>query len=101
MQICGIDDAGRGPMLGPLVIAGISLDKKKLRKLTSLGVKDSKKLSPKLRESLYKKIIDIVDDYYVAKISPRSIDASVKKHCLNGLEAKYMAKGFSILNPDV
>ena len=101
MQICGIDDAGRGPMLGPLVIAGISLDKKKLRKLTSLGVKDSKKLSPKLRESLYKKIIDIVDDYYVAKISPRSIDASVKKHCLNGLEAKYMAKVVSKLNPDI
>ena len=101
MQICGIDDAGRGPMLGPLVIAGISLDKKKLRKLTALGVKDSKKLSPKLRESLYKKIIDIVDDYYVAKISPRSIDASVKKHCLNGLEAKYMAKVVSKLNPNI
>jgi ribonuclease HII len=101
MQICGIDDAGRGPMLGPLVIAGISLDKKKLRKLTLLGVKDSKKLSPKLRESLYKKIIEIVDDYYVAKISPKSIDASVKKHCLNGLEAKYMAKVVSKLNPDI
>ena len=52
MQICGIDDAGRGSMLGPLVIAGISLDKRKLRKLSSLGVKDSKKLSPKLREQL-------------------------------------------------
>jgi ribonuclease HIII len=32
VQICGIDDAGRGSMLGPLVIAGISLDKKNLRK---------------------------------------------------------------------
>ena len=100
MQICGIDDAGRGSMLGPLVIAGISLDKKNLRKISSLGVKDSKKLSPKLRESLYKQIIKIVDDYHVAKISPKSIDASVKKHCLNGLEAKYMAKVVSKLNPD-
>ncbi|RZD41409.1 MAG: ribonuclease HII, partial [Thaumarchaeota archaeon] len=36
MQICGIDEAGRGSMLGPLVIAGISLEKKNLRKLTSL-----------------------------------------------------------------
>ena len=100
MQICGIDVAGRGSMLGPLVIAGISLDKKNLRKISSLGVKDSKKLSPKLRESLYKQIIKIVDDYHVAKISPKSIDASVKKHCLNGLEAKYMAKVVSKLNPD-
>ncbi|MDH5430668.1 MAG: ribonuclease HII [Nitrosopumilus sp.] len=101
MQICGIDDAGRGPMLGPLVIAGISLQKKNIKKLSALGVKDSKKLTPKLREQLYKKIIEIVDDYYIAKIPPRSIDASVKKHCLNGLEAKYMAKVVSKLNPDI
>ena len=92
MQICGIDDAGRGSMLGPLVIAGVSLDKKKLRKLSSLGIKDSKKLSPKLREQFYKKIIEISDDYYIAKISPRLIDASVKKHCLNGLEARLYGK---------
>ncbi len=98
MQICGIDDAGRGSMLGPLIIAGVSLDKKNLRKLSSIGVKDSKKLSPKLREHLYKKIIKIADDYYIAKISPRSIDASVKKHCLNSLEAKYMAKVILKLN---
>ena len=87
MQICGIDDAGRGSMLGPLVIAGISLEKKNLRKLTSLGVKDSKKLSSKSREILFKKIVEIVDDYYIVKIPPRSIDASVKKHLLNNLEA--------------
>ncbi|MDH3658247.1 MAG: ribonuclease HII [Nitrosopumilus sp.] len=100
MQICGIDDAGRGSILGPLVIAGLSLDKKNLRKLSAMGVKDSKKLSPKLREHLYKKIIEIADNYYIAKIPPKSIDASVKKHCLNRLEAKYMAKVVSKLNPD-
>ena len=100
MQICGIDEAGRGSMLGPLVIAGISLDKRKLKKLSSIGVKDSKKLSPELREHLYKKIIEIVDDYYITKISTRSIDASVKKHGLNHLEAKYMAKVVSKLNSD-
>ena len=100
MQVCGIDDAGRGSMLGPLVISGISIDKKNLRKLSSLGVKDSKKLSPKNRELLYKKIIALVDDYYIAKIPPRSIDASVKRHGLNELEAKYMAKVVSKLDPD-
>ncbi len=100
VQICGIDDAGRGSMLGPLVIAGVSLEKKNLRKLTSLGVKDSKKLSSKSREILYKKIIEVVDDYYIVKIPPRSIDASVKKHLLNNLEAKYMAKVVSTLDAD-
>jgi len=101
VQICGIDDAGRGSMLGPLVIAGVLLDKKNLKQLSSLGVKDSKKLSPKSREDFYKKILKIVDDYYIVKISPSSIDASVKNHCLNELEAKYMAKVVSKLDPDI
>lgn len=101
MQICGVDDAGRGSMLGPLVIAGIILSKSKISKLSLFGVKDSKQLSPKSREDLYKKIISLVDGYYVARISPKSIDASVKKHDLNLLEAKYMAKVISKLNPDI
>jgi len=100
MQICGVDDAGRGSLLGPLVIAGISIEKTKIPKLLALGVKDSKKLTAKTREKLYKKIILIVDSYYIAKIPPKSIDNSVKKHGLNKLEAKYMAKVISKLNPD-
>jgi len=100
VQICGVDDAGRGSMLGPLVIAGVSLKKSDVSKLKLLGVKDSKQLTPKLREELYKKIILLVDNYYVAKISPKLIDASVKKHDLNHLEAKYMAKVILKLNPD-
>ena len=88
-------------MLGPLVIAGISLDKSKIKDLSLLGVKDSKQLSPRMRENLYKKIIELADDYCIARISPRTIDASVKNHNLNHLEAKYMAKVISKLNPDV
>ena len=57
MQICGIDDAGRGAMLGPLVIAGVSLDKKNLRKLTSLGVKDSKNFLQKYVKIYTKKLL--------------------------------------------
>lgn len=101
MQICGVDDAGRGSMLGPLVIAGVLIDKKNMKMLRLLGIKDSKQLSPQLREYFYKKIINVVDDYHIVKIPPRSIDASVKKHGLNDLEAKYMAKIVSKLNPDI
>lgn len=100
VQICGVDDAGRGSMIGPLVIAGISINKKNLHKLSILGVKDSKKLTAKRREELYKKIISLVDGYYVSRIPPKTIDTSVAKHGLNHLEAKYMAKVITKLNPD-
>ena len=88
-------------MLGPLVVAGILIDKKKLRKLSMLGVRDSKKLTPKKREDLFDKIKDLSDDYFISRISPKSIDASVKKHQLNNLEAKHMAKVVVKLNPDI
>jgi ribonuclease HII len=67
--------------------------------LKKQGVRDSKKLSPRAREHLYKKIIQIVDDHYIVKISPRIIDKSVSNHSLNHLEAKYMAKVISKLSP--
>ena len=92
MKICGIDDAGRGSMIGPLVIAGITIEKKNVRKLKTLGVRDSKKLSPKTREILYKKIIEIVDDFFVIRIPPKTIDRYVFSHNLNHLEARTMAK---------
>jgi len=100
MIICGVDDAGRGSVLGPLVIAGISIERTKIKRLSEIGVKDSKQLSPKMREKLYKKIIAIVDDYYVARISPRIIDESVHKNQLNHLEAKYMARVIAKLRPN-
>ena len=47
MNILGIDEAGRGSVLGPLVIAGVVVDKRKEAILDNMGVKDSKKLTPK------------------------------------------------------
>jgi len=99
--ICGVDEAGRGSLLGPLVIAGVSLKRSKIRKLSSMGIRDSKKLTPAARERLYKKIIEYADDYYIARINPKTIDRSVKKHQLNSLEAKYMAKVISKLKPNI
>ena len=101
MKICGVDDAGRGSMIGPLVIAGISIGKKNIRKLRKLGVRDSKKLSPKKREQLYKEIIKIVDDYHVVRIPPKTIDKFVFEHNLNHLEAKKMAEVIRNLKPQL
>ena len=74
MLVCGVDEAGRGSMIGPLVVAAITIEKSKIKKLSEIGVKDSKKLSPKTRDVMYKQIIKIVDNYAISKASPRQID---------------------------
>ena len=101
MKVCGVDDAGRGSMIGPMVIAGINIEKKKIPKLRKLGVRDSKKLSPKKRELLYKEIIKLVDDYHVIRIPPKTIDTYVFKHNLNHLEAKKMADVIKYLKSEI
>ena len=101
MYSCGIDEAGRGPMLGPLVIAGVLATTAQIRQLKKYGVRDSKKLTPITRERLYKKIISTVDNYHIVKISPKIIDTSVRNHSLNHLEAKYMAKVILKLKPKI
>ena len=101
MLVCGVDDAGRGSVLGPLVIAGIVIKQTKINQLKKQGIRDSKKLTPLARERLYKVIINIVDNYYVTRISPKTIDKSVFNHSLNHLEAQYMAKVISKLSPSV
>ncbi len=66
-----------------------------------MGIRDSKQLSPARRAVLYGEILKAADGYYISKISPRTIDRSVKRHRLNDLEARYMARVISRLQPDV
>ena len=101
MKVCGVDEAGRGSMIGPLVIAGISIEKKNINKLRKLGVRDSKKLSPKKRDFLYKEILKVVDDYHVIRIPPKTIDKYVFKHNLNHLEAQKMADVITHLKSEI
>src|SRR5881409_161385 len=92
LQICGVDDAGRGPVIGPLVIAGVVLDEAKIGALRSLGVKDSKKLLRSTRTRLALEIPRFVDDYYILELEPARLDMIVHKapkfQRLNMLEAK-------------
>ena len=95
MIIAGVDDAGRGSVLGPLVIAGISVDESKVPELEEIGVKDSKLLTPQKRRQLFRKIKKIAVGVYYEKIEPSEIDKVVfkgqKLFRLNYLEAQMMS----------
>ena len=105
MQVAGVDDAGRGPIIGPLVVAGVLLDEKDLPKLMDLGVRDSKRLSPDRREELAAEIKHLALKCHVEMLPPAEIDRVVetgkKLHKLNRLEAQTMAKVITSLRPDV
>lgn len=79
-MLCGIDEAGRGPLAGDLVMAGCILH------VSINGLNDSKKLTPKKREILYEKIIQNAT-FHIAKFSASQIDALGISACLKmGLE---------------
>ena len=71
--ILGIDEAGRGSVIGPMVIAGVMIDEKDSDKLKKIGVKDSKMLSPSQREKLYPLIKKIAKDYIALKVSAKKL----------------------------
>ncbi len=96
---------GEAQVLGPLVIAGVSIDESEIQKLKKLGVKDSKLLPPKKRQALYKEIKKISTTVVYEKIQPSAIDRAVssgqKLHRLNYLEAKVMASVLSKIDFDL
>lgn len=69
-KICGIDEAGRGPLAGPVVIAGVIMPQDSMIE----WVNDSKKVTEKRREILYDKILDEAISYSVAIIGHDVID---------------------------
>lgn len=83
-MICGVDEAGRGPVLGPMIVAGIRVQDD--GKLIDLEVKDSKRLSPGRREDLEKCIKESCE-FTIRVVSADDIDSLRKSMSLNELEA--------------
>jgi ribonuclease HII len=98
--ILGIDEAGRGSVIGPLVVAGVMIDEKDHEKLRKIGVKDSKMLSPSQRRRLYPLIKRIAKDYVAIQISAKEIDESRKEKNLNIIEAEKMAQIIKSMKAD-
>ena len=74
MKILGIDEAGKGPVIGPMCIAGVCVTKEQENKLRILGVDDSKKLTAKKREQLAISIKKYATSWYVYEVEPKKID---------------------------
>mgnify|MGYP001568329996 CR=1 FL=1 len=103
MLILGIDEAGRGPVIGPLIIAGAMFNEKDLPKLKSLDVKDSKLLTIKQINELRKKIEKIAVKTEVIKAYPKEIDEAVEGKNnlnLNWLEAHKQTEIINKLKSD-
>jgi len=102
LKILGIDEVGRGAVIGPLVICGLVVDEKKQNELKKIGVKDSKELTPKKRGELIEKIENIAEHTIVLRIPACNIDDSRKNGTnLNQLEAIKMAEIINISNADI
>ncbi len=82
----GIDEAGRGSLIGPMIVAAVILDPKGEERLKELGVKDSKMLTPRKREMLEKEIIKNAIWYKRIAVMPSVID----EYNLNKLTLKIM-----------
>ncbi len=90
--IGGVDEAGRGSVIGPLVVAGISIGKNGISRLHELGIRDSKTLTPKARANFFGNIVQLANSLYVSKIHCQEVDSYVFFNGLNELEAIGMAE---------
>jgi ribonuclease HII len=101
MIVAGVDEAGRGAVIGPMVICGLSVEAEDENRLRKIGVRDSKELKPLRRERLAKAIEKIAKDIIVLKISPCIIDNYRKDGVnLNRMEALKFADIANYLEPD-
>ncbi|MDZ7766098.1 MAG: ribonuclease HII [Melioribacteraceae bacterium] len=93
--ICGVDEAGRGPLAGPVVAAAVIFDKETIIN----GINDSKKINAVKREELYHKIIDNAESFGVGIVDQTKIDE------INILNASLLAMKLAVeklsIKPDL
>ena len=89
-MIIGVDEAGRGCIIGPMVICAAAINPLDEYKMKELGVKDSKKLTPQQREKLYPKVAHMCK-YATAKVTAEELNELMGRHSLNEIEAMKVA----------
>jgi len=99
--IAGVDEAGKGPVLGPMMVAGVVMQEECLNELNKLGVKDSKVLSATRRNYLSSKIKELANSYYILEVSARQIDEFRKIMTMNQIMVLSHANVLDQLKPNI
>lgn len=99
-RVLGVDEAGRGSLVGPLVVGAFLLPSDRMEDLVALGARDSKELRPDARERIFDSLRTLGTRAHLS-LSPRTVDRAVRKNRLNALEAESFARLIRDLAPDV
>jgi len=99
-KIAGVDEAGKGPVIGPMCVAGVLINEDKLHLIEELGVKDSKKVAPKKRKLLSGRIKEAADNWFVLDVSAHQIDELRTIMTMNEVMVICHAKVLENLEPD-
>jgi len=97
-MICGVDEAGKGPVVGPLVVAAVAVNNAK--DIANLGIKDSKQLTKSKRKELAN-LIKEKFNFAVEVIEPRIVDEYRRRNKLNELNREAFERLISKLDPNV
>jgi len=100
MLLLGADEAGKGPVIGSMFVAGLVIDEERLFDLAAFGVKDSKQLPPAKREILARKITGIAADQYILEVSARVIDELRQVMTMNDIMVQSYAQVVAKLRAD-
>jgi ribonuclease HII len=100
MLLLGADEAGKGPVVGSMFVAGLVIEEDRLFDLAAWGVKDSKQLTPARREVLARKISRIAADQYILEVGPQMIDELRTVMTMNEIMVRSFSQVLARLHAD-
>ena len=100
LKALGVDEAGRGPVLGPLVMAGVLANSQQIEALEAVGVADSKRLSKKRRGELATEVRRIIPEFSIRVLEAATVDRYRERGHLDHLEVETTVSMVNELTPD-
>ncbi|MEM1922547.1 MAG: ribonuclease HII [Nitrososphaerota archaeon] len=103
-KVCGVDEAGRGAVIGPLVVAGVAVSEDAVQAIIETGAKDSKKLSKKKREQIYERLKNLGVEASYRLLEPEKVDSYTRRRGgpgINSLELEAIVSIAEELQPHI